>query len=123
MNIPRAYESDELLQLITNCVHGLKLFCTIGGQSCVTNTNFTLIIDNHKHICVHDCSPIVQKSLRFCTQLVISCNNSLLSYSLGMFIEHSQMCSLSIQRMFFYLGIFWEHSDELHNFFQRILFE
>ena len=33
MNIPRAYESDELLQLITNCVQDLKLFCTIGGQS------------------------------------------------------------------------------------------
>ena len=34
MNIPRAYESDDLLQLITNCVQDLKLFCTIGGQSC-----------------------------------------------------------------------------------------
>ena len=33
MNIPRAYESEELLQLITNCVQDLKLFCTIGGQS------------------------------------------------------------------------------------------
>ena len=33
MNILRAYESDELLQLITNCVQDLKLFCTIGGQS------------------------------------------------------------------------------------------
>ena len=29
----RAYESDELLQLLTNCVQDLKLFCTIGGQS------------------------------------------------------------------------------------------
>ena len=28
---PRAYESDELLQLITDCVQDLKLFCTIGG--------------------------------------------------------------------------------------------
>ena len=33
MNIPRAYESNELLQLITNCAHDLKLLCTIGGQS------------------------------------------------------------------------------------------
>ena len=33
MKIPRAYESNELLQLITNCVQDLKLFCTIGGQS------------------------------------------------------------------------------------------
>ena len=32
-------------------------------QNCVTDTSFTLIIDNHKHICVHDCPPIVQKSL------------------------------------------------------------
>ena len=31
INIPRAYESDELLQLITDCVQDLKLFCTIGG--------------------------------------------------------------------------------------------
>ena len=31
MNIPRAYESDELLQLITDCVQDIKLFCTIGG--------------------------------------------------------------------------------------------
>ena len=56
-------------------------------QNCVTDTSFTLIIDNHKHICVHDCPPIVQKSLRSCTQLVISCNNSSLSYALGMFID------------------------------------
>ena len=56
-------------------------------QNCVTDTSFTLIIDNHKHICVHDCPPIVQKSLRSCTQLVINCNNSSLSYALGMFIE------------------------------------
>ena len=41
-------------------------------QNCVTDTSFTLIIDNHKHICVHDCPPIVQKSLRSCTQLVIT---------------------------------------------------
>ena len=70
-------------------------------QNCVTDTSFTLIIDNHKHNCVHDCPPIVQKSLRSCTQLVISCNNSSLSYALGMFIEHYQMCSLAIWRMFF----------------------
>ena len=44
-------------------------------QNCVTDTSFTLIIDNHKQICVHDCQPIAQKSLRSCTQLVISCNN------------------------------------------------
>ena len=25
-------------------------------QKCVTDISFTLIIDNHKHICVHDCS-------------------------------------------------------------------
>ena len=53
-------------------------------QKCVTDTSFTLRIDNHKHICVHDCPPIVLS----CTQLVISCNNSSLSYALGMFIEH-----------------------------------
>ena len=33
-------------------------------QNCVTDTSFTLIIDNHKHICVHDCPPIVQKKLK-----------------------------------------------------------
>ena len=70
-------------------------------QNCVTDTSFTLIIDKHKHICVHDCPPIVQKCLRSCTQLVISCNNSSLSYALGMFIEHCQNCSLPIRRMFF----------------------
>ena len=52
-------------------------------QNCVTDISFTLIIDNHEHLCVRDCPAIVQKSLRSCTQLVISCNNSSLSYALG----------------------------------------
>ena len=34
-----------------------------GKQNCVTDTSFTLIIDNQKHICVHDCPPIVQKKV------------------------------------------------------------
>ena len=33
LTMSRAYASDQLLQLITNCVQDLKLFCTIGGQS------------------------------------------------------------------------------------------
>ena len=74
-------------------------------QNCVTDTSF-FIIDNHKHICVHDCPMSTNcakelKILRSSTQLVISCNNSSLSYALGMFIEHCQNCALPIRRMFF----------------------
>ena len=62
----------------------------------VTDTRFTLTIDNHKHHCVHDCPLIVHKSLRSCAQLVVSCNNSSLSYALRMFSEHCQLCSLHV---------------------------
>ena len=55
--------------------------------NCVTDTSFTLIIDNYKPNCVHDCSPIVHKSLKSCAQLVVSCNNSSFSYALRMFSE------------------------------------